>query len=87
MKKTHLPYTKIWICSPGLALCRAIYRAQKDPEDETGPRVENRRVDPQDCRGSARIAADPRNTRDSGPWFWSVALSGFETLRGISSFE
>jgi len=30
------------------------------PEDETGPRVENRRVAPLTSRGSAAIAADPR---------------------------
>ena len=40
-----------------LALCRSIYRQKKAPEDETGPRVENRRVSPQKCRGISGIAA------------------------------
>ena len=56
-----------------LALCRAIYRHRKPPEDETGPRVEidawlhsiafpveNRRVAPLYCRGNAAVAAFPR---------------------------
>ena len=29
-------------------------------EDETGPRVENRRVAPLNCRRNAAVAADPR---------------------------
>ena len=39
---------------------RGIYRPQMLPEDETGPRVKNRRVAPLPCRRNAAIAAFPR---------------------------
>ena len=43
-----------------MADCRGIYKHRKPPEDETGPRVENRRVAPHNCRRNAEIAAFPR---------------------------
>ena len=79
--------------SPVLAKCRAIYRHRMIPEDETGPRVENRRVAPLNCRGNAAITADTRqlprirgNTRDLGPWFLAVGPRRFENNLGISQF-
>ena len=66
MKNTYLHYPKTQklllksktACA--LANYRGIYRHMRVLEDETGPRVEDRRVAPPDCRGSAAITADPR---------------------------
>ena len=43
-----------------LAKYRAIYRHRHLLKDVTGPRVENRRVAPLNCRENAAIAAFPR---------------------------
>ena len=53
------------------------------PEDETGPRVENRRVALYYCRGSASIAADPRQYQGLTSlvfvrlFLWLGELSGY----------
>ena len=72
MKNTYLHYTKTQKLllksktSPKIKNCfvldlyRGIYRHMSLLEDETGPRVENRRVAPPLSRGSAAITADPR---------------------------
>ena len=44
----------------GLASAGLFIGQKNSPEDETGPRVENRRVAPPMGRGSTAIAADPR---------------------------
>ena len=53
------------------------------PEDETGPRVENRRVAPLPCRGNAAIAAFPRQYQGARSlvfvrlFLWLRELSGY----------
>ena len=77
----------------GLGHCRAIYRLQKALEDETGPRVENRRVAPLECRGSARLAADPRQSQGDGSLdfvrasLWLRECSGYIRFQVILSAD
>ena len=66
-----------------LGLCRSIYRRKTLPEDETGPRVENRRVAPYYCRGSARIAADTRQSQGLRSLVFVIL---FLWLRGASRY-
>ena len=80
MKNTYLHYPKTQklllkkktACA--LALCRGIYRHRNSLEDETGPRVENRRVDHQ-------WAADPRPYQGQTSL---VLVRGFIWLLGVS---
>jgi len=69
MKNTYLQHRKPSLkskTSPKIKNClvldlyRGIYRQMYLLEDETGPRVENRRVAPPNCRGNTAIVADPR---------------------------
>ena len=54
--------------------------------DEMRPLVENQRMTPQKCRGSARILADSRIIRANGPDFFVVASSSLEKLLDVSGF-
>ena len=56
-----------------LAKYRAIYRHRKIPEDETGSRVENRRVAPPLGRGSAAIPGT--NVPSFGAWLHLASRS------------
>ena len=63
--------------APVLAECRGIYRHRNPLEDETRPRVENRRVPPYYCRGNAGIAAFSQQYQGLrslvfGEWFPSL---------------
>ena len=51
------------------------------PEDETGPRVKNRRVAPLMGRGSVALAADPRQNQGDNSL---VLVPGTVRLRGAS---
>ena len=67
----------------GLAECRDIYGPRRLPEDETGPRVENRRVAPLYFRENAAIAAFPRQYHGEKSLDF---VSLFLCLRGLSGY-
>ena len=69
-----------------LDLCRALYRQIRILEDETRPRVEDRRVAPQIATETRHLLCFHSNTRDLGPWFLVRDSCRFYDLLGILSF-